>query len=193
VIQANSDGSFNIFLPQGETYDVAVQANEKGKVYYSTLFELEGLDKYTELEKTIELKSVVPSIALDLTNIRFESNSSTLTSFSTPELTRAVTFLKENATAKAEIGVYTDKVIEDSIQAAELTEVQTDTLGMSTDTLGITTYNVKTTYHNNRTPKQAKAIADYLISKGIPASRISYKGYGADALASKRVVLVLKH
>jgi len=192
TIQANSDGSFNIFLPQGDTYDVAVQANEKGKVYYSTLFELEALDKYTELEKSIELKAVNPSIVVDLTNIRFENTSVKPTAFSTPELTRAVAFLKENATAKAEIGVYTDNVIHDSVQVAELTEVQTDTLGSTTDTLGVITYDIKTSYHNDRTPKQAKAIADYLISKGIPASRISYKGFGADALASKKVVLTLK-
>jgi outer membrane protein OmpA-like peptidoglycan-associated protein/Tol biopolymer transport system component len=192
TIQANSDGSFNLFLPQGDSYDVAVQSNEKGKVYYSTLFELEALDKYTELDKSIELRAVTPTITIDLTNIRFENTSTKPTAFSTPELTRAVAFLKENATAKAEIGVYTDKVVHDSIQVAELTEVQVDTLGSTTDTLGVVTYDIKTSYHNDRTPKQAKAIADYLISKGIPVSRISYKGYGADALASKRVVLALK-
>ncbi len=192
TIQANSDGSFHVFLPQGDSYDVAVQSNEKGKVYYSTLFELEALDKYTELDKSIELRAVIPTITIDLTNIKFDNTSTKPTAFSTPELTRAVAFLKENAAAKAEIGVYTDKVLHDSVQVPELTEVQVDTLGSTTDTLGVVTYDIKTSYHNDRTPKQAKAIAEYLISKGIPASRISYKGYGADALASKRVVLALK-
>jgi outer membrane protein OmpA-like peptidoglycan-associated protein len=192
TIQANSDGSFNLFIPQGDSYDIAIQSNEKGKVYYSTLFELETLDKYTELDKSIELKAVAPTSTIDLTNIRFENGSAKLTAFSSPELNRAVAFLKENATAKAEIGVYTDKVMEDSIQTADLTEIEIDTLGSETDSLGVITYDIEKTYHNDRTPKQAKAIADYLISKGIPASRISYKGYGADALASKRVVLALK-
>lgn len=192
AIQANSDGSFNIFLPQGDTYDVAVQANDKGKVYYSTLFELDALDKYTELDKSVELKAIVPMVTIDLTNVRFDNGAVKPTPFSTPELTRAVALLKEHTTAKAEVGVYTDKVIHDSVQVADLTEIQIDTLGSNTDSLGAITYDTKTTYHNDRTPKQAKSIADYLISKGIPASRITYKGYGADALASKRVVLTLK-
>jgi Tol biopolymer transport system component/outer membrane protein OmpA-like peptidoglycan-associated protein len=191
TIQTNSDGSFHLFLPQGDTYDVAVQANEKGKVYYATLFELEALDKYTELNNSIELKTVAPSITMDLANIRFENGSANFTSFSIPELTRAVAFLKENTTAKVEVGVYIDKVTRDSLQSPDLTEVQIDTLGSITDSLGAITYNIKTSYHNDRTTKQAKALADYLISKGIPAVRIRYKGYGADALAKKRVVFFL--
>ncbi|MDB5273507.1 MAG: outer membrane protein [Chitinophagaceae bacterium] len=192
VIQANADGSFHVFLPQGDTYDVAVQGNEKGKLYFSTLFELDQLDKYSEVEKTIELKTIAPSVVLDLNNIAFEPASAKLTSFSTPELARAVAFLKDNATAKAEIGVYTDKVNSDSIQAPDLTEIVVDTASSVTDSLGMIAYDIRTTYHNDRTPKQAKAIADYLISKGIPATRISYKGYGADALMRKRVVLLVK-
>jgi outer membrane protein OmpA-like peptidoglycan-associated protein len=192
VIQGNTDGSFHIFLPQGDTYDVAVQANDKGKFYYATLFELDALDKYNELEKTVELKTIVPNASIDLYNIRFENESSKLTPFSTPELTRIVAFLKDNATVKAEIAAYTDHVTRDSVQAAGLTEIQVDTLSSSVDSLGTTTYNIKTTYHNDRTPKQAKAIYDYLISKGIPAARISHQGYGADALMGKKVVLKIK-
>jgi len=199
IIQCNTDGSFNVFLPQGNTYDVAVQSNEKGKLYYSTLFELDALDKYKEIEQNITLKPIAPQASIVLSNIGFESGTATLTPFSTPELNRIVSFLKDNPTARIEIGAHTYKVIEDSIKAADLTEVRTDTLQTITDdSTGIVSYQLKTTYSNDRTKKQANAIADYITAKGIPASRFTYKGYGdkeplqptpADPLLNRRVVL----
>ncbi len=201
VIQNNADGTYHVFLPEGNTYDVAVQANEKGKLYYSHLFELESLDKYQEIEQNIELLPATANARIVLNNIRFEPESATLTSFSTPELNRIVAFLKENTSTRIEIAAHTDLVKEDSIKTPGLTEVNIDTLSsLTNDSTGITTYITQTTYHNNRTNKQAQAIANYILGKGIPASRFSYKGYGdkkplnpmpADPILNRRVELIV--
>lgn len=202
IIQSNADGTYHVFLPEGNTYDVAVQSNEKGKLYYSTLFEIESMDKYQEIEQLIELLPATSKASMVLNNIRFEPESATLTSFSTPELNRIISLLKENPNIRVEIGVHTDLVKEDSIKTVGLTEVTIDTLSTITnDSTGVTTYLTKNTYHNDRTPKQAQAIANYIVSKGIPASRFSIKGYGdkkplnpvpSDPLLNKRVELIVQ-
>jgi len=48
-------------------------------------------------------------------------------------------------------------------------------------------------YSNDHSQEEAKAIYDYLVKAGIPATRISYKGMGLNGEApKKKYVLTVK-
>ncbi len=70
----------------------------------------------------------------------------------------------------------------DSVRSnPDLTEIIADTLTfpvtyqVDSVTTGVRdSMVIKTTYHNNRTPSQAKALVNYLLTQGIASDRLSY-------------------
>ncbi|HXA02114.1 MAG TPA: hypothetical protein VNW99_09005, partial [Cytophagaceae bacterium] len=92
-----------------------------------------------------------------------------LSSVSGYELERIIRLLKDNPALAIEVGVYSSKVLKDTLGHDDLTEVIID----NSDTT-----NIKTIYHNDKTQKQSDALSAYLVQKGIPAERVKAKGYG---------------
>jgi outer membrane protein OmpA-like peptidoglycan-associated protein len=200
VLQSFTDGIFTVALNQGDEYDFAVQANDKGYTFYSTVYDLKSLSAYREEPLNVDLLPIAINTSFVLNNIQFEEQSAKLMSFpSNNEVNRLLIFMKQNPASVIEISAHTDQVISDSVHSsADLTEMIIDTLSSNTDSLGVLTVVTKTTYHNDRTGKQARAVADALITKGIPKERIVAKGYGdkkkripapSDPLLNRRVEL----
>lgn len=84
---------------------------------------------------------------IELSNIYFEFDKSTLLAESFFELNKLFDLLWEN------------------VEMEILIEGHTDIIGADV-------------YNENLSRQRAKAVVDYLVKKGIPATRIYYKGYG---------------
>lgn len=191
------DGSYTAGVPQDNAvYDVAIIAYDNAEyIFNSLLFFPPQSPKFEEKTVNVALSSKKASKSYPLNNIAFVNNSDTIQTYSSAELTRLFILLKANATMKIEIGVHINEVQTDSIFRLELTATIIDSLEYA-DSTGQKFYSLKTTYSSDNTVRQAKMIASILVKKGIPANRISAKGYGnsqpltpppADAILNKRV------
>ncbi len=197
----SADGSFTAGVPQDAIYDVAIMAYDGGYTFKSMLFQPPKIQKFEEKSFDVKLSPNTPGLVFPLSNIAFVNNSDTLEAYSMAEIMRIYIMMKANITLKIEIGVHTNDVQKDSIFRAGLTATLVDTLRY-TDSTGVELYTLKTTYSSENTTSQAKAISKLFIKKGIPAERISVKGYGIeqplnpaplDAILNKRVELKIIH
>lgn len=93
-------------------------------------------------QKPVEVGTVIT-----LNNIYFVANASFFQDKSYNELNKVVTFLKNNANLKVEIGGHTNGLCDDD-------------------------------FCNDLSNRRAKEVMDYLIKNGVPAARLTYKGYG---------------
>jgi OmpA-OmpF porin, OOP family len=165
----SSTGNYTALMRTGDQYDFSITSSEKGYSYYSDLFNLDTLRKYKMLNLEVKLQPLQINTIFPARNISFENNTEKTSPVSGYELERIIRLLKDNPATAIELGVYTGKVMKDTISHDDLTEVITD----NSDTT-----NIKTTWHNDKTQKQADALAAYLTQKGIPADRVKSKGYG---------------
>jgi len=130
-------------------HNYLVNVSKPGFLFYSDNFSLK--DKVTDYNKPYQLEIPLQPIdtgIIELKNIFFDVNKWDLKDQSKAELQKVISFLKTNPSLKIEFSGHTDNS-------------------------GDKVFNK--TLSNNR----AKAIYDYVIEKGgIPAARLSYKGYG---------------
>jgi outer membrane protein OmpA-like peptidoglycan-associated protein len=152
----------------GDKYDFAVTAGEKGYSYYSDFFDLDTLKKYKMMNLDIKLQPLKINTVFPAKNISFENNTEELSTVSVYELERIMRLLKENPTLVIELGVYTSKIMKDTISHDDLSEVFTDNSDTS---------NIKTVWHNDKTQKQSDALVSYLSQKGISIDRVKAKAY----------------
>ncbi len=155
-------GEFLLCLPAGKNYAFTVKRAKYA--FYSNNF---ALDNNLNLEKPFLLD--VPLIPLSNA-----TNSTTTTSSSTTEKAKKTVVLKniffETASAKL-LAISTAELdrLKDMLDENPTLRIQ---LNGHTDSDGTDASNL--TLSSNR----AKAVYDYLIQKGIVASRLQYKGFG---------------
>lgn len=149
VTSAYSNSAGEFLVTLTSNHNYLVNVSKPGFLFYSDNFSLK--DKPADYNKPYQLEIPLQPIdtgIIELKNIFFDVNKWDLKNESKAELQKIIAFLKINATLKIEFSGHTDNS-------------------------GDKAFNK--TLSNNR----AKAIYDYVIEKGgIPAARLSYKGYG---------------
>lgn len=193
-----ADGTYTICLPVGDVYDVAVQTQEGGYSFQSSLFNLKNSTKYEEKVFDAKVSPIKPGLIIPLNNTGFQNNTDTALVTSMPELNRLFLLMKGNVTMRVELGVHSDRNDIDTIRKEEFTYTVIDTVSRFTDSTGTEYIKTRTSYSNNNTVAQSKAIAQWLIKKGIPTERIVPKGYGnavppSDKRPARRVELKVLH
>ncbi|MCP4135418.1 MAG: OmpA family protein [bacterium] len=109
VIWSNKkDGSYHIILNKGTVYDVSVSS--KGYTFYSSRFDLKSLKKFNTITRDIGLEPISSGATIILNNLYFSFNSAGILPESKYELTRLVSFMKQNPGIAIEIGGHTDSV-----------------------------------------------------------------------------------
>ena len=149
VTKAFSNSAGEFLVTLTSNHNYLVNVSKPGFLFYSDNFSLK--DKVTDYNKPYQLEIPLQPIdtgIIELKNIFFDVNKWDLKDQSKAELQKVISFLKTNPSLKIEFSGHTDNS-------------------------GDKVFNK--TLSNNR----AKAIYDYVIEKGgIPAARLSYKGYG---------------
>lgn len=145
------DGSFVAILPYGVNYGFS--AKLKGYISESRLVDLSNDTLKKEIRQaTVEL-SLVPiekDKTVVLNNLFFDADRYELRESSFPELDRLVEIMNENSTLEIEIGGHTDK------GGATVTKEYLQLLSQN----------------------RANAVRNYLLSKGVTASRVVAIGFG---------------
>lgn len=149
VTNAYSNSAGEFLVTLTSNHNYLVNVSKPGYLFYSDNFSLK--DKVADYNKPYQLQIPLQPIdtgTIELKNIFFDVNKWDLKAESKAELQKIISFLKANPNLKIEFSGHTDNS-------------------------GDKAFNK--TLSNNR----AKAIYDYVIEKGgIPASNLSYKGYG---------------
>jgi outer membrane protein OmpA-like peptidoglycan-associated protein len=102
-------GSYLTCIPAEKNY--ALNVSKKGYVFYSGNFSLEGITDFTKPYKLdIPLTPIKPGVAVVLKNIFFDTDLSNLKPKSKTELSKLISFLKENQRVSIEIGGHTDNI-----------------------------------------------------------------------------------
>ncbi|MCU0383719.1 MAG: hypothetical protein MUF68_06595 [Cyclobacteriaceae bacterium] len=194
-----ADGSFTVFLLEGNVYEVAIDPESNGYTFSSRFFDLtKPFTKYFE-RYSVSLEQVQPGDEIILAPVTFLDNSAVLAQTANNELRRLSRLLKSNPQVKAEIEVVLEGYEEDSVQRKpDLTEMAIDTVEYyyeDIDTAGQLyqrdTLIAEYRYHNDRTAKQAKAIVDKLISFGCNANGLTMKfSARPEAIPERRRLLV---
>ncbi len=172
---SSENGSFEFFIPGGKVYDFSVASLDPGYVYFSEQMDLRELEKSRRQKLSVDLKTLQPDLIFDLQQLEFD-NDSTLSQASAMELDRLFKLLKYNPTTRIEIRVHRESwdpdttevyfyVSEEEIAPIDSTVIDEDQaftlLPPAPDP----------------TELRAKAIADYLISRGVPEYLLEIKGY----------------
>jgi len=188
VYKTAADGSFSVPVPASDDYDVGIFPAQPGYEYASFYDPTSPIYKYEEKNVSYELKPVSKGSEITLTPVFIDENMK-LDAKSELELNRVKLFLKVNPTLNINISAYTDEIKIDSVRHSSydkestIAKIATEEGAGFTDTTGNT---ITTLYSNDHSEAEAKAIYDYLIAAGIPASRITYKGMGLNGEAPKK-------
>ncbi|MBI5541826.1 MAG: OmpA family protein [Bacteroidia bacterium] len=102
-------GAYLACIPTEKNY--ALNVAKKGYVFYSGNFSLEGLTDFSKpYNLDVPLTPIKPGVAVVLRNIFFDTDLSNLKPKSKTELSKLISFLKENPGVSIEIGGHTDNV-----------------------------------------------------------------------------------
>jgi hypothetical protein len=195
-----ADGSFTVFLLEGNVYEVAIDPESNGYTFSSRFFDLtKPFTKFFE-RYSVGLEQVQPGDEIVLAPVTFLENSAILAQTANNELRRLSRLLKSNPQIKAEIEVVLEGYEEDSVQSKpDLTEMAIDSVEYyyeDIDTAGQLyqrdTLIAEFRYHNDRTAKQAKAIVDKLIALGCNANGLTMKFSARPEAIPERKRLLVK-
>ncbi len=195
-----ADGSFLLYLTEGNSYELSIDPEQSNYNYYSKRFDLMS-DKIPQSEKVdAVLKPVTAGDVFTLDLVKFKTNASELDATSTDELKRLARVIKKNPDLKFEIQVLLSGYVEDSIKSnPDLTEVKHESIKgkyEDIDSLGQLflrdTILTKTTFHNNRTPQQAQAVVSYLVSQGVDNNKLGVFGNATPAIMPDTKKTVVK-
>jgi hypothetical protein len=180
-----TNGSFTIYLKEGDIYDLSVEPEKDNFTFYSKKFDLTGENLSISGNETITLKPLAHGDVIELNGLSFKPLSSELTVGSTQELRRLVRMIKGNPSYKFNIEVSLFGLQQDSVKSnPELTEVTSDSIKIAvprqvidslltpptTKTVMHDSIRVKHTYSNDRTANQGLEVVNYLVSQGIAGS-----------------------
>lgn len=101
-------GEYKITLPAGEKYGFRAEA--QGFLSINDNIDARNVEKYTELNRDLELSPIEINQAVKLNNLFFAFASAELSTESFPELRRLVRFLKDNHKVKFEVQGHTDNI-----------------------------------------------------------------------------------
>jgi len=128
--------------------DYMVNVSDSGYLFYSDNIPLKNYVSTKPFETVIELKPIRKGEKINLKNVFFPSDGFTLEDKSKSELNKLASFMITNPAVKLEISGHTDN-------------------------------SGKPAHNQELSEKRAKAVYDYMVGEGkIPATRLSYKGYG---------------
>jgi hypothetical protein len=173
VYRTAADGSFSVPVPASDDYDVGVFPAAPGYEYVSFYDAKSPVYKYEEKSISYEIKAAIKGSEIVLTPVSINENLE-LNAESQLELSRVKLFLKINPTLNINISAYTNEILLDSVSHS----------GYDKEIINASDSTVS--YSNDHSQEEAKAIYDYLVKAGIPASRISYKGMGLNGEAPKK-------
>ena len=182
-----TNGSFTLYLKEGDVYDLSVEPEKDNFTFFSKKFDLTGEKFAISGNEEITLKPLASGDVIELNGLSFQPFSSELTASSTQELRRLVRMIKGNPSYKFNIEVSLYGLLQDSLKSdPDLTEVIVDSVKIGVPfqvidslatppTMKIITRDsimVKHTYSNDRTPNQGLEILNYLVSQGIAGSSL---------------------
>jgi len=122
---------------------------------------------------TVLTDPLVAGKTFRLNGIEYDFDKSTLRSVSKPELNNLVDILKEYKDIKIEISSYTDATRNVSMTTSILKRKGQEYTKEAHD-------KMSKSYNNGLSQRRANSVVNYLISKGIPKSRLVAKGYGEE-------------
>ena len=196
-------GEFAIVLKEGAVYDISIDVDDPGYMYFSKIYDLEEVGSRDKENLNISLKPIKKGDVYPL-DILFKEHSAELSDDGIFELRRVADLMRKNSSIKVELEVMLNNYLQDSIASnPDLTEVKVDTSYQTASYKESSTDSVKSinrgnaiiltapdsmrvedkepvmelayTYHNDRTQQQAEAIKEYITGRGIEEDRIELK------------------
>lgn len=171
TIRPTKDGSFVLFLIEGNAYNVVIDPEEDNYTFFSHEYDLTG-EKISTLEKLeAKLKPVAAGDIIELSAVDFKDHSTEITESSKTELKKVARLINGVPSLTFELKVFFDGYQKDSIQSnPDLTEMHVDSVHVAVDS--VDSVVVKKFYHNDRTQYQALEVVNYLMEQGVPANRL---------------------
>lgn len=136
-VKTKPDGSFFVMIKGGEVYDFSVSARENHHVYFSKIYDLEGLEKSVIEDLDLKLKPCKTGTAFVADDILFEPFSAIVAKESEVALLRLSKLLRDNRGAGLQIAAYLPEVRMDTVPDADLTEIIVDTVYLPVDTMHV--------------------------------------------------------
>ncbi len=198
-LNPDAKGNFVCYITEGNVYGLFVDPPTDNFRYFVKRYDLTAGKKIPNIDRvSATLKPLGPGDEIELAGVSFKPFSSEIEATSIVELQKVSRLIKGNAALSFNVDVTLFGLMKDSIQLQDLTEVITDTVvyekefqidSVTTETRD--SIALEYIYHNDRTPKQAQAIADFLIKQGVKPERIliTYKAL-EETLAEKRKTVV---
>ncbi len=173
----SKDGSFELYIAGGRVYDFSVVTMSGNYTFYAETMDLRVLNSSTREKLQVDLQPIGSKVSFELNAIEFE-NDSTLSELASFELQRLFKMLKRNPDKAIEIAVHREAYEEDTTSMAieQPVEYLDQTVAMDsteTDSIGYEPPPPPP----DATELRAKAIAEYLLRKGVPAHLVEAKGY----------------
>ena len=128
VSSNRESGAFEIMLKEGGKYDFSIFPKDQKHAYYSTLLDLEELERSERRFLDIKLDGLEHNPVILLDELRGVQNADDLSSASHLCVNRLSYLLKENPNQTIEIGAFMSGYVEDSIFVNDLTEFRQDTI-----------------------------------------------------------------
>jgi len=203
----DAKGNFICYIPEGNLYGLFVDPPTGNFRFFVKRYDLTSGKKILNMDRVAaSLKPLNPGDEMELTSVAFKQFTSEIEPTSTLELQKAAWMIKGNPSIDFNVNVTLFGLVKDSIQEDDLTEVVTDTVvyqqefeidldtTATRDSIVTQTRDsivIEYTFHNDRTPKQAQAVADFLVKQGVKPQQISitYKAM-EEAVAEKRKTIV---
>jgi hypothetical protein len=169
------DGTFRLYLPEGNWYDVSVEPDQDGYTFFSTQYDL--TQKKIPVMERLEAKigPVVGGTELELKGLVLDADAHVSIKQSREEFRRLERLLKGNRDKKFVLDVELTGYRKDTLATdPDLTELESDTLRLmahdSTDSIVVKNY-----YHNDRSVQQGLQVLNQLLSKGIPSDQLTLR------------------
>ncbi|UII28118.1 hypothetical protein LVD15_06740 [Fulvivirga maritima] len=217
--KVGKQGEFTIVLKEGSVYDISLDVEDKGYMYFSKIYDLKEVGSRDKEVLNIALEPMKIGAQYPL-DVLFEENSAELNEDGVFELRRVSDLLRKNEDMKVEVEVVLNNYEEDSVESDVLSEVRIDTTFQATSYKEVSLDSVKSVkradaliinvdsakveeheptmtltkvYHNDRAEKQAEAIKTYIEGRGVKANRIKLKwSKGQNEAAEKPVTITMK-
>ncbi len=172
-VLTEKDGRFELFLIEGNDYDVAFNTLDKKHTFYSTRISTKGMTKFERERLKIEMHPVHGGEQLFLNSLTFDAKGN-ITPESEYELKRLLTLVKKSPNFHYELVCFDTEIESDTIKRPELTEVIADTVITTEiiDSVETEVEKINYTYHNDLTPKWEKNLNRYMKQKKVPGNKI---------------------
>jgi outer membrane protein OmpA-like peptidoglycan-associated protein len=173
----SKDGSFELYIAGGRVYDFSVATLSGNYTFYAETMDLRELTSSTRQNLQVDLQPIGSKVSFELNALEFE-NDSTLSELASFELQRLFKMLKRNPDKAIEIAVHRETYQEDTTLLATepVQEILKDDALLDSASMDSLNYQLPPP-PPDATELKAKAIAEYLLRKGVPAHLVEAKGY----------------